>query len=378
MARIICVGDKWQSLYRFRGADSNAFTRIAEILSNHNNGLINHCLPINYRCDEEIIKHAQQWVPSLQGFSKSKGFVGEIPFGDSVKRANNDCKDIEIPDGIDGQLRSLPLSNKNEVSFAFLCRINLPLVITAYQLIGQGKKCCIIGRNQIGAPLKNIIELVCGDKNKPGYVDKLDNICDSDGDVIKQGFLSKLQDYYRIQSSKLSLEGYEKKLEALQQNVECLEVIAERVKDNLVESLLQEIDNLFVEEPTPGVISLSTIHRAKGLEWDVVFILRPDLLPHPLAKPNPDGSWSEEQQQEQNAQYVAATRARHRLYYVNTWPFGKNKHLIVNSLPIEEILNTEEQQEEISIEQEEISNTEEQNHTLNEEPKSFVDDGEPF
>lgn len=323
-ARIICVGDPNQSLYRFRGADCHSFKRIAQILSGNSRKMITKELPINYRCDENIIKHAQQWVPNLKGNSKALGTVDTCMFGEAMERANNNGADIKLPDGENGQERSLPLPGKKDTSFAFLCRINLPLVVTAYQLIAQGKRCCIIGRQQIGAPLKNIIESICGtDVTQSGYTNRISDKLDRDGDIAEEGLMTRLGQYYRIQSAKLQGEGYEKKLENLQQNVECIEVIATRVKDDKVSSLLREIDTLFVEDPAPGVISLSTVHRAKGLEWDVVFILRPDLLPHPAAKPNPDGSWSDEQQQEQNAQYVAATRARHRLYYVANWPFGR-------------------------------------------------------
>jgi hypothetical protein len=322
-ARIICVGDKNQSLYRFRGADCRAFQRIGEMLVDNGGKLATRELPINYRSDESIIKHAQQWVPNLKGNSKALGTVGSMVFSEAMERANNDGLDISLPDGINGSERSL-----TNVNFAFLCRINLPLIITAYQLIAQGKRCCIIGRQQIGAPLKNIIESICGtDRNQGGYVNRISDKLDSDGDIAEEGLMTRLNQYYRMQSAKLQGEGYEKKLETLKQNVECIEVIATRVKDDKVSSLLLEIDTLFVEDPTPGVISLSTIHRSKGLEWEVVFILRPDLLPHPAAKPNPDGSWSDEQQQEKNAQYVAATRAKNRLYYVANWPFGSSKSL---------------------------------------------------
>jgi ATP-dependent exoDNAse (exonuclease V) beta subunit len=108
--------------------------------------------------------------------------------------------------------------------------------------------------------------------------------------------------------------------------VDCIEIIAGRVKEDSVKAVIKEIDSLFVEKPDDkGTIKLSTVHRAKGLEWDTVLVLCPNLMPHPNAKPNPDGSWSEEQQQEQNLQYVCATRAKHKLHYICNWPFGRGK-----------------------------------------------------
>ena len=369
-ARIICVGDPNQSLYRFRGADSAAFSRIAEILQRNGRQMVRKELPINYRCDQAIIAHACQWVPALRGNSTSIGTVGYVNFSSAIERVNNDGKDIELPDGIDGAMRSLPLPGKS-VNFAFLCRINLPLVITAYQLIGMGKRCCIIGRNQIGAPLKNIIELICGtDPKMEGYTNRIADRRDASGDVVEEGLFSRLKLYYNVQAAKLQGEGYERKLEALQQNIECIEVIGERVQDDKVSSILAEIDSLFVEDPEPGVISLSTIHRAKGLEWEVIFILRPDLMPHPLAKPNQDGSWSDEQQQEQNAQYVCWTRAKHRAYAVTDWPFGRGKNKSLAFERPEQILEKE-------IEELPDSTVNEANLSpISSVP--FVDDGGPF
>ncbi len=321
--RAIVVGDPHQSLYRFRGADAQAFPRIAEMLKRNSRPLSVLTLPINYRCDKKIITNAQQWVPAIEGSSDADGTVDSIMFGEAMERANNKGIDVALPDGINGAERSLPIPGKKPVTFAFLCRINVPLVITAYQLISQGKRVCIIGRAQIAGPLKQIISALCGtDYNQEGYTNRISNRLDQHGNVVEVGLMSKLAEYMRIQTNKLRDEKYEKKLEQLQQNVECIEIIATRVKDDKVSSVIKEIDELFTEEPEPGVICLATGHRAKGLEWDVVFILRPDLLPHPLAKS------PEEIEQEMNCCYVVATRARHRVYYVNNWPFGGSNKMV--------------------------------------------------
>ena len=57
-------------------------------------------------------------------------------------------------------------------------------------------------------------------------------------------------------------------------------------------------------------VTLSSIHRAKGLEASHVYILRPELLPHPMAK----RPW--EQVQEKNIEYVALTRSLDTLSFV--------------------------------------------------------------
>lgn len=154
------------------------------------------------------------------------------------------------------------------------------------------------------------------------YTDCISDRKDGEGRVVEEGLLTRLASYRTIQAGKLERNEFKNKLEKLHQDCDCLEVIATKVQTNSVKSVIEEIDNLFSDTPEPGVIVLSTVHRAKGQEWEVVFILRPDLMPHPAAKPNADGTWSDEQQQEENIQYVASTRAKHRLYYVTDWPFG--------------------------------------------------------
>jgi len=68
-------------------------------------------------------------------------------------------------------------------------------------------------------------------------------------------------------------------------------------------------EEIFSDDTHSGII-LSSVHRAKGLEAERVFILKPELMPHPLA------TSEQELQQEMNIKYVAITRAKKELYIV--------------------------------------------------------------
>jgi ATP-dependent exoDNAse (exonuclease V) beta subunit len=70
------------------------------------------------------------------------------------------------------------------------------------------------------------------------------------------------------------------------------------------------LESLFNDKNS--IITLSTIHRAKGLEAERVFILRPDKLPLQLRNPQ---QWQTEQ--EWNLRYVALTRSKHYLCFVH-------------------------------------------------------------
>ena len=71
------------------------------------------------------------------------------------------------------------------------------------------------------------------------------------------------------------------------------------------------IDTIFTDD-LKGIV-LSTIHKAKGLEANRVFIIRPDLLPLPQCRKG----W--EFIQEKNLEYVAITRAKKDLIYDVSW-----------------------------------------------------------
>jgi DNA helicase-2/ATP-dependent DNA helicase PcrA len=75
-----------------------------------------------------------------------------------------------------------------------------------------------------------------------------------------------------------------------------------------VQELVSRLEILF-DDTNSGVV-FSSVHRAKGLEANRIFILHQELLPHPKAK----SGW--EQVQEQNCMYVAITRSKNKLFWV--------------------------------------------------------------
>jgi DNA helicase-2/ATP-dependent DNA helicase PcrA len=73
-------------------------------------------------------------------------------------------------------------------------------------------------------------------------------------------------------------------------------------------SLVSDADDL---EDASGSVSLMTMHTAKGLEYDAVFLtgVEEDLIPHRISANEPGGP-----QEERRLFYVGVTRARKRLY----------------------------------------------------------------
>jgi len=77
-------------------------------------------------------------------------------------------------------------------------------------------------------------------------------------------------------------------------------------------SLVADADELPTDDPDhSGVVTLMTLHTAKGLEFPVVFLtgLEDGVFPHQRAMTEP-----KELEEERRLAYVGITRARHRLY----------------------------------------------------------------
>jgi len=78
---------------------------------------------------------------------------------------------------------------------------------------------------------------------------------------------------------------------------------------------MNAIDNLFSDHGGQR-LTLCTIHKSKGMEWNRVFILDCHLMPSRYARKG----W--QKVQETNLIYVAHTRAKTELYFINSDSFS--------------------------------------------------------
>ena len=94
-------------------------------------------------------------------------------------------------------------------------------------------------------------------------------------------------------------------------NIEALKVLSEGLIST--QELVDKINIIFNGDATDAV-ELSTIHKAKGLEADNVYILQPSLMPSKFA----NKEW--EKKTERNLIYVAYTRAKKTLNFMKEDP----------------------------------------------------------
>ncbi len=254
--RIVLVGDRHQSIYGFTGADCDSIPRLIETFN---------CqtlpLSITYRCPTKVVELAQKLVPQITATDWAKeGSIENVGAFNWMSRVRD--RDL------------------------VLCRVNAPLVKTCFGFIRQGRKAVIRGRD-IGKGLTALI-----DKLRATGV----------GDL-----LAKLGEYERKEIRRLEKAGKEVRIETLMDKVETLIALTDGC-DNLTE-LRHRIDTIFNDVEKGGIV-LSSIHRAKGDGAETVFILKPELLPHPRAIKD----W--QLVQEANLEYVAYTRSKNTLVFV--------------------------------------------------------------
>jgi superfamily I DNA/RNA helicase len=86
--------------------------------------------------------------------------------------------------------------------------------------------------------------------------------------------------------------------------------------EKLIESMFSDSG----EYNTPNVVTFSSIHKAKGLEWDTVYFLGMNqFIPSKYAKQD----W--ELEAEDCLAYVGITRARHALIHLTDCPARRNR-----------------------------------------------------
>ena len=278
--RIAVVGDDRQAVYGFRGADSQALDRLKAELQAQELGLTT-----TYRCAQIIVREAHKIVPDFEAASTNEeGTISELA-GALL------CEHVRPGDFV-------------------LSRINAPLVSTALALIRRGVRARIEGRD-IGAGLRAIVNKLATGPAKhsiPQWLVRLENW--------------REREITRAEKSKL-----DHKVDQINDQYETLVALVDGVTG--VPELLTRLENLFADtDGAPAHVVCSSVHKAKGLEAERVFILRETLYPpvgcetchkRPKRCACPGGYRPDPlaQREESNIAYVAITRAKRDLIWVS-------------------------------------------------------------
>lgn len=260
--RFLLVGDEKQGIYGFRGADAHAMARSYKLFD-----AIPLALSVCYRCAKAIVDNASAIFPEV----------------------GMQC----APNATDGKVEHLDeyAPSTFQATDAILCRNVAPLIRLAFRLILSRVACHVLGR-EIGEGIVKLIE-------------RMDATDVSD-------LQAKLSEYREREVARLAEKNRAGDIERVNDECDCIALFISNLveSDRTLDALKQSIVSLFSDRD--GCLTLATIHKAKGLEWQRVYILDYALIPSQYAK-------TEDQlAQEKNLQWVANTRAQEELYFITS------------------------------------------------------------
>jgi len=240
-SRVIAVGDRWQSIYYFRGAQAEGMDKMKADYK-----MAEYTLSTSFRCPRAIVEAARWRAPNFKWFKDGGKYEVLTQF-----LASN------IPEGA-----------------TIVCRNNAPLLRAAFALLSIKRSVQVVGSDISG----KIVKLL-GKIGAPG-----DN---------RETLMSKI-DAWRDDKLKTSNAPA-----TTNDTAECLKVFASWGND--VEQAINYANHIFKQQ---GAITLTTGHKAKGKEWDIVYHLDPHLL--------------SKDEQDLNLKYVIQTRSKDQAYEITT------------------------------------------------------------
>lgn len=258
ITRLIFCGDDLQSIYGFTGADTNSFDNLTRL---PNTKVMP--LTISFRCGKNIIKEANKIVTDIR--PTDWAIDGIVRVGCAIEEAT------------DGDF--------------ILARKTLPLIRLFFNFLLLKKKATIKG-SDFGV---NLIHMTDGANSLGQLGAQLSNNLTHLREKLSNAGVLNVEEH----------SGYI----MLSDKTEVLRFLMKMV--NSVDELKRMINGIFKDNIMEG-ITLSTVHKAKGLETDRVFIVRPDEMPLGVSK-----GWM--YQQEMNLKYIAITRAKKELVFDVDW-----------------------------------------------------------
>lgn len=268
--RLFVAGDQRQSLYAFRGADHESLANLRHLRPAW------HQLPLHttFRCPKVVVARQQAHAP---GFTAAPA----NPEGEFlVWRAWDQTM---LPPGA-----------------AILCRNNAPLLSVAFKFLRRRVGVTMLGRD-IGKGLTSLAKKIC-----PNL----------DASVVD--FVVRVNEWATRETELALANKKESRLEGIEDRASSLIAVAEGSEATSVRGVLAELEDLFQGQ---GQITLGSIHRSKGLEWNFVLHLDPWRVPSKFALAQAQAGDNRALIQEHNARYVAETRTRHTLVEANLEDF---------------------------------------------------------
>ena len=254
-SRVVAVGDRHQAIYGFRGADVRSMDNLKTRF-----GMLELPLSISYRCDQNVVKEAQQYCDTIRWRDDA---------GEGTVQFRSDHNSYEDPRLFEREL--------------VLCRNNAPLFRAILRHVRAKSPCRVLSN----------------------FLDSFQGFVKGFRVDTTRELVAKVESWETKKVDEAIEKGEGRgKIAQIHDKAETVRALCEDY--TLVSDVVRLVQSLSRGSSGP---TFSTIHKAKGLEAESVYIIRPDLVPSPFAE------GGDARKQEENLAYVAITRAKHTLTY---------------------------------------------------------------
>lgn len=287
MGRIVICGDPKQAIYGFAGAQSNSMKQLAKRFTAKPTET--RTITQTFRCPHEIVDKAK-----AEGQSQQTRNQLPLEVRDDDTLWLDDFEALpSAPRGVVQKLEPYELIASDLThEDAVLCRTNKPLMEMAIWLISQGLGFRINGRDFF----KSVKTRLCS-----GLKDT----------ASKERAMQKVEEWYQDRLEWAISVGKPKLADRHRDLADCCKVFISLPEIVTVKDIKRKIDEIEALNYGP---MLSSIHKAKGLEWDVVYWLGHD---DHIKKMVQNKEIEDPASQEWNLRYVAITRAKQKLVLIN-------------------------------------------------------------
>ncbi len=243
--RLIAVGDPNQAIYGFRGAHENSMNKLQQEFD-----MKEMELTISFRCPKEVVRHAHWRAPQMKWPEwAAEGCVTVM----------DNWSPNDLPEAA-----------------TIICRNNAPLFRLAIKLLIAGRPVELHGKDVVASLTKVMKKFGGHDLRAHAVMDKIDAWEEKEKNKNKHRAHSSIED-----------------------RAECMRIFQSQGA-TLGDALAYAQHMVSMHSP----LKMMTGHKAKGLEFDIVFFLDSHLI----------GT----DDQEPNLRYVIITRAKSELFYINS------------------------------------------------------------
>jgi len=261
--KFVFCGDPNQAIFAFRKADMKS---IPNIIKEFNCEVLT--LPVTYRCGKKIVQLAKKYVPDyIAHETNEEGTINNILSREQL------LDEVDIGDFV-------------------LSRKNAPLMKLCLSTLANGKPAIVAGKD-IGEGLIKIVKK-SKETSMPAFIKWLntwkleeEKKCNEEAEENPSA---------KEKPDEQSKSVLAQKLENIQDKFDCIMALSDDVYT--VEQMLNKLETIFADtdDNLKTKIVYSSVHKAKGLEAEKVWVLQSTL--------------KETNQEEKNICYVAYTRAK--------------------------------------------------------------------